>query len=236
MLKFCIIEDNLNSLNKLSHMLESIFINNDFDAEITYKAQCPHKLLSHISSNKINVFLIDIDLNSDLSGIEIAKYIRRINKSAYIIFITSHIEYTLVAFKLKTFDFLTKPLSYKCLNKTIKRLFDDINSCTKEFIKLDNKNTIIDQNEIQYLKRDGMKIVFHTPTRDYEIYSSFCKLQNKLPSNFVRCHKSFIANINNITKIEPLSNIIYFNDSCCDIGPKYKNNFMEVFSHNEHIR
>ena len=35
-------------------------------------------------------------------------------------------------------------------------------------IKIDNKNTIINENEIQYIKRDGMKLVFHTPTRNYE--------------------------------------------------------------------
>ena len=236
MLKFCIIDDNLNTLKKLSYMLESILINNNFDAEISYTTQCPHDLLSHISSNKIDVFLIDIDLNSDLSGLQLAKHIRKLNKNAYIIFTTAHTEFSLIGYKYKTFGFLSKPITYPCLQETILRLFDDINTCSKTFIRLDNKNTIIDENEIEFIKRDGMKIVFHTLSRDYEIYSSFCKLQDKLPSNFVRCHKSFIANINNITKIEPLSNIIYFNDSCCDIGSKYKNNFMEVFSHNEHIR
>ena len=235
MLKFCIIDDNLNTLNKLSHILESIFINNNFDAEIAYTTQCPHDLLSHISSNKIDVFLIDIDLNSDLNGLQLAEQIRKTNKNSYIIFITAHLEYSLDTFKYKTFDFLSKPISFQRLNQTIIRLFDDINTSSKNFIRIDNKNTIIDENEVEFLKRDGMKILFHTPSRDYEIYSSFCKLQNKLPSNFVRCHKSFIANINNITKIEPLSNMVYFNDSSCDIGPKYKNNFMEVFSQHENI-
>ena len=43
-----------------------------------------------------------------------------------------------------------------------------------------------------------MKLVFHTECNDYEVYSSFNKIQDYLPSNFVRCHKSYIANINKI--------------------------------------
>ena len=75
-----------------------------------------------------------------------------------------------------------------------------------------------------------MKLVFHTNSRDYEIYSSFSKIQDKLPDNFVRCHKSFIANIDNITKVESTNNMVYFSNSSCDIGPKYKNNFLEVIN------
>ena len=73
-----------------------------------------------------------------------------------------------------------------------------------------------------------MKVIFHTNSRDYEVYSSFAKIKDQLPKNFVRCHKSFIANVNNISKLEPTSNIIYFNDNNkCYIGPKYKDDVMK---------
>ena len=51
-----------------------------------------------------------------------------------------------------------------------------------------------------------------------------------LPYNFVRCHKSYIVNIEKISNIDLSENTIYFSNSDkCYIGPKYKNNFMEVF-------
>ena len=230
MLRFCIIDDNLNVVDKLSTMLNSIFINNDFDAEITFKSTKAEDALSFISITPINVLLIDIDLKDTLTGIEVVKQLRKTNKNCYIIFTTGHLEYSLIAYKYKTFDFLPKPITLERLEDTIIRLFDDVKENHKNFIKLDNKNTIIDQQQIDYIKRDGMKIVFHTNSRDYQIYSSFNKLQDRLPNNFVRCHRSFIANIDNITKVEPMSNLIFFDDCFCDIGPKYKNNFMEVIN------
>ena len=234
MLKFCIIDDNLKVVTKLSSMLESIFINNNFEAEISFKTHSPEELLNYISDNKVDVFLIDIDLHSSTTGLDIAEQIRKNNKSCYFIFTTGHLEYGFQAYQYKTFDYLPKPITTERLEKTIIRLFEDIGGSTKKFIKLDNRNTIIDENEIKYIKRDGMKVIFHTDSRDYEIYSSFNKLHDKLPDNFVRCHKSFIANVNNVTKLEPSSNIVYFNSSSCDIGPKYKNDFIHKFNDFNH--
>ena len=137
----------------------------------------------------------------------------------------------MVAYKFKTFDYLAKPIAYERLEETVVRLFDDVFSQPKKYIKIDNKNTIIDESEINYIKRDGMKVVFCTDSRDYEIYSSFNKVQSTLPDNFVRCHKSFIANVNKIVNVEPVENRIFFNNKdFCDIGPKFKDDVMEVIS------
>lgn len=230
MLNFCILDDNLDTVNKLSTMLNSIFVKHDFEAKITFKTSSINELLSFVQNNKVDVFVLDIELNAKYTGLQIAEKIRATNKDCYFIFTTAYMEYGLLAYRCKTFDYIQKPITSKRLEDTIIRLFDDIKGVSKKFIRLDNKNTIIDENEVSYIKRDGMKIIFHTEARDYEVYSSFNKIQDKLPDNFVRCHKSFIANVNNITKVEPTSNLVYFNDSSCDIGPKYKNTFMEVIS------
>lgn len=230
MLNFAIIEDDSELLHSLSHMLESIFMQHDFDAQVSFQTTDENELLSHIENNKVDVLLLDIELNSKLKGVEIAEKVRKTNKDCYFIFETAHLEFGLLAYQYKTFDFISKPVTAQRLEGCITRLFDDISGVTKKFIRLDNKNTIIAENEVKYIKRDGMKLIFHTDARDYEIYSSFAKIQNKLPNNFVRCHKSFIANVDNITKVEPMDNVVYFNTSFCDIGPKYKNNFLEVIN------
>lgn len=75
-----------------------------------------------------------------------------------------------------------------------------------------------------------MKLVFCTNTRTYETYSSFSKILDCLPENFVRCHKSFIVNVKNITNVNSIANTILFpNNSNCFIGSKYKNEILEVF-------
>ncbi len=236
MLNFVICDDNLNILNKFSTILENIFMKHNFDAQIGFKTDDVDELLNYINDNKIDVLILDINLKSNKSGLEIASIVREKNKDTYFIFTTAHLEYAMMAYKFKTFDYLAKPVTYERLEETIIRLFEDINGLPKRYIKIDNKKTIIDESEVLYIKRDGMKLVFHTKNRDYETYSSFNKIQNTLPSNFVRTHKSFIVNINNIVNLDPVANIIYFDDdSTCDIGPKYKKDLIEEVKNCGHI-
>ena len=230
MLNFCIIDDKIEFVNRLSNLLNNIFIKYDLNAKIVYTTSDANNCISYVLNNKVDVLLLDIALESKIDGLNIAKIIREQNKQCYFAFITAHTEFVSVAYKYKTFDFIFKPVNPQIIEDMVLRLFEDIKGIPKKFIHIDNKNTIIDENEIEFIKREGMKIIFHTNSRDYEIYSSFAKIQDKLPDNFIRCHKSFIANINNITHIESSSNSIYFKDSSCDIGPKYKNNFMEVIN------
>ena len=229
MLNFVICDDNLSAIDKLSKMLNSIIISHNLKGEITFTTDNPIDLLNFIKNNQVHVLLLDIDLKSSTSGLELAEKIRNVDKSVYIIFVTGHFEFGMVAYKYKTFDFLQKPLTKERFEETILRLYSDVFGNKEKYIRLDHNKTIIKENSIRFIKKDGMKVIFHTDTRDYETYSSFSKISDMLPYNFVRCHKSYIVNMSKITDIDMTENSIFFtpNDKCY-IGPKYKNNFMEV--------
>ena len=229
MLNFVICDDNPAVLNRLSKMLEAIFITNDIDAEIGLKALSASNVINYLESNKVDVLILDINLKSETTGCDIAEMVRKKNKDVYIIFTTGHLEYALIAYKYKTFDYLPKPIVDERLEETILRLMDDMKSSPSKFIRLNNNKTIINQDEVNYIKKDGMKLVFCTNNRTYETYSSFNKIQNCLPDNFVRCHKSFIVNVKNISDINSNNNTILFSpNESCSIGAKYKNEIMEV--------
>ena len=234
MLNFIICDDNIHMINKLSLLFEKTFIQNDFDAKIVLKTQNYKDILSFMSSNMVNVVVLDIEFkNSNLNGLDIANEIRKINKDCYIIFITSHFEYLMKAYEYKTFAYLFKnSLSVDSLSETLTRLFDDISDNTKKFLKIDNKGTFVDLNDIQFIEKSGMKLIYHTLHGCFVTYNSFLKIENNLPKNFVRCHKSFIANIDNIVNVSLSENCIAFKDGdICYIGPKYKNSFMEVINY-----
>ena len=230
MLNFVLCDDNLNIVKKLKEMLEILFVKNDMDAKIGFYADNPEEILKYEKENIVDVLILDINLNSNISGIDLAKEIRKRNKKVYLIFLTGHLEYSLLAYSVKTFDYLPKPITLERLEITLNRLLDDLsNNSNKKFIQINSK-TVINEEEINYIKKDGMKLIFCTSKGNFETYSSFNKIENLLPDNFVRCHKSYIANTDSIQNIN--NNTIIFNsDLSCDIGPKYKNNLMEVFKY-----
>lgn len=232
MLDFILCDDNSNVLMKLEKMLESVFISKKFDAQIVLSTTQPDELINYTRNHTFNVAILDIDLKSKVSGLDLANMIRKKDKNVYIIFTTGHLEYGLMAYKYKTFDYLPKPITMERLEDTLVRLFEDVSGSRSRFVRLDNNKTIIKEDSIQYIQKDGMKVIFHTDTRDYETYSSFKKILPQLPNQFVQCHKSYIVNLQKITDVNTANNTIFLNnnqDSKCYIGPKYKNQFMEVF-------
>lgn len=229
MLNFVLCDDNVKILEKLKSMLEKIFEKNNYEACVSFMSDKIDDILSYVEDNKVDVLMLDINLRSNKTGIELAEDVRKKNKDVYLIFTTGHLEYAMIAYKVKTFDYLAKPITVDRLEETIERLFEDINGLPKRFIKIDNKNTIIDAAEIQYIKREGMKLNFHTPSCDYDTYSSFAKFEERLPESFIRCHKSFVVNEDNIKNVDPVTLTVHFKDGTfCSIGPKYKQDFMEV--------
>lgn len=230
MLNFVLCDDNKIVLEKFSKMLNLIFERNDFCGNIALATTNPEKAYQFIKENNVDAVILDIDFNSEINGIELAQKIRDINKKIYIIFETAHLEYLLLAYKCKTFDYLTKPISLNNLEETISRLFNDVtlNTSSKSFIKIGNSN-LINANSVFFIEKNKTQLIFKCKSAEYSTYSSFNKILPNLPSTFIRCHKSFIVNVSNIQKID--NSIIYFdknNQLTCSIGQVYKKKFMEV--------
>ena len=234
MLDFVICDDNANALSRLEKLLESAFISRNLEAQIVLSTTEPGDLINFLKHNSVNVVILDIDLKAKVTGLDLANLIRKQDKNVYIIFTTGHLEYGLIAYKYKTFDYLPKPVTIERLLDTLDRLVDDMFGDDTKFVRLDNNKTIIKQDGIQYIQKDGMKVIFHTDTRDYETYSSFKKILPQLPHQFVQCHKSYIVNTKKITDVDVINNSIFLNNNenlKCYIGPKYKNQLMEVLNY-----
>ena len=69
MLSFVICDDNLNILDRLAKMLESIFTKNNYDASVVYKCDNADDILKYIDDNNpADVLMLDINLKSSKSG------------------------------------------------------------------------------------------------------------------------------------------------------------------------
>ena len=230
MLNFVLCDDNSSFINGLEVMLSKLFVKHNLDAKIGFKTDSTSKLLEYVKNNSVDVLFLDITLKDKNVGLNVAEEIRKINKNLNLIFTTGHFEFVMRAYKVNAFDYLVKPISQDKLEETLLRLVDYMDNSNNRFIKV-NGTTFINQNDIHYIKKEGMKLIYYTRDAEYEAYNSFSKIINDLSHDFVRCHKSFIANVSNIRHIESNTNTILFNNgSKCYIGPSYKNNFMEVIS------
>jgi len=101
-------------------------------------------------------------------------------------------------------------------------------------IKVDGKIINIPLNEILYIKGMQRYIQIVTKNNKYTSLTSLFKLSEHLPKEtFLRVHKSYIINVNNISSIE--GNIIRINDEMIPISKGKRDQFFKDLEENVDI-
>ena len=198
---------------------------------IEYIQHFPDLIVSQVCSNgfegikaiqqyKPDLIILDIQMPK-INGFEMLELIE--NRPA-VIFATAFDEYAIKAFEAHAIDYLLKPFNQDRFEKAIKKWREQKNSSagekqTKQL--LDDVSLTAPQNERIVIK-DGSKIKI-IPIQDVhylEAADDFVKvftkegyfLKNKTmshfeqvldPVQFVRSHRSYIVNLQQITRIDP---------------------------------
>ena len=61
--------------------------------------------------------------------------------------------------------------------------------------------TILPYHDIYYLEAREKKIFLRTLNEEYGFYSTMEQLEKELPDTFLRCHRSYIVNMDKVEKI-----------------------------------
>ena len=77
-------------------------------------------------------------------------------------------------------------------------------------------------SSVYYIEKSENKCIISTNSGDFYIKTSLNKMLDKLPKSYKRCHKSFIANINNVKVIDNKNKLLIFeNDINCPISDTF---------------
>lgn len=225
MAKVLIVEDDLLTGKGLEAIINSI--NSKIEIDITGYAG---KALNYIKSIDYDMFLLDIQLK-DYSGFELAKEIRNIDnyKLTPIIFITAIPTRELMAFKeIHCYDYIVKPFKEEEVRDTLRTVINHgIIVEEKVYLKLKQKDYsyLVKQDEIIYIEAKNKKVFIITINESIDLSTYTLKqLLDKLTTNFIRCHKGYIINLNYIKKIDKVNNDIYLHgiELPIPVGRKYR--------------
>ncbi|MEM8896047.1 MAG: LytTR family DNA-binding domain-containing protein [Bacteroidota bacterium] len=169
-----------------------------------------------------DIVFIDVEMPK-LSGLEI---IRNLPYNPAIIIVSGSPDHAAEAFELDVTDYLVKPIeNYARFLKSIEKVRKLINSdknydSEKLFLKVDSTIINLAKTDIFYIKALGDYVQLITHHKTYTVKYKLSAIHGKLSSEFVRTHRSFIVNINNIENIE--QNSIEINKEFVPIGESYK--------------
>jgi DNA-binding LytR/AlgR family response regulator len=214
MVKTFIIDDEPNAAKYLKSLLEH---NTEIDIIGLYTSAL--EALSDFKTKAPDLVFTDIEM-PDLNGIYLAEQLLKINPHCNIVFTTAYDEYAIEAFEINALDYLLKPISTQRLNQTLSRIVNKSKSINPDIleeistssmkplgkivISQDESMILIDINDISYFESRGKEIHIHTSDCHYTINKTLSYYEKKLvASNFYRCHKSYLINLNKLVKLSP---------------------------------
>ena len=223
-MNIAICDDELPVLKAIAKITEAAIISNDFDAEVSLVTTNQSLIFNGIKNHEIDVLFLDIDFdNGGVNGIEFALELRKLNKEFKLIFLTGHFEYAMLSFKCKTFDYIMKPIDTNKIIAVLNRLKSELSEAELGLFKV-NKDYMLRTKDILFIERNKSKATVYTKDSTYETCSSLNTLEQELPNSFVRVHRSYIVNTDQIYKISREEKSIYFeNNKCCPLGQLHFN-------------
>lgn len=218
-MNIAICDDELQTLKAIAKITEASIISNNFDAEVSLVTQDQGAVYNGIRNHEIDILFLDVDFNNGgMNGIDFGLELRKINKDFKLIFMTAHFEYVMLSFKCKTFDYIMKPLDLDKITSVLNRLKADLAETELGLLKV-NKDYLVRTKDILFIERNKSKATIYTKDSTYETCSSLNTLEHDLPNNFVRVHRSYIVNTDQISKVSKENKSIYFDQNlCCPLG------------------
>jgi len=173
-----------------------------------------------INQLKPDIVFLDIQLPR-ITGIEVLELL---DHSPMIIFTTAYDEYAIKAFEKNAVDYLMKPFSRERFsqaiekvkariaiqsqsNQSIQQLSDNLTTGTfldRIVVKSNQAINVIPTEDINYLEAQDDYVMIHTSGSRYMKKQTMKYFEDRLdPNQFIRIHRSFIANVTTISKLEP---------------------------------
>lgn len=223
MLKIAICDDNTELCKNLREQLLEMF-----EAGVTvivYKS-IPELMTDYEKGKERNVadiLLMDIDVDGE-NGIEAVEELQKHYSQLKVIFITAHIDYSVDIFRVNPSHLLLKPIEPERLKEALEKVQHQLKDEEQECYVVSFKGNLfkLRARDILYFESEKRTVILHARNDSWTIYRKLDEVQQELPEYFLRCHQSYLVNMNEIRCMKPLKIELYNGEEIPISRPKYK--------------
>ncbi|GGG19139.1 DNA-binding response regulator [Dokdonia pacifica] len=162
-----------------------------------------------VKNTPVDIIFLDIQMPG-LSGIQ---FVKSLQNPPAIIFTTAYREYAVESYELDVIDYLLKPITMDRFFKSITKYFDKVGD---PIIQKETLSTTVTEDDHIYVNtnRKYVKVVFkevlyvesikdyvriHLEKESISTKEKISVFEQKVPSYFMRTHRSYMVNTNKIT-------------------------------------
>ena len=239
-----IVDDEISNIKGLQKKVNNLFPN----ITIIGSYQKPEAAIEAIKELRPQLVFLDIQMPR-INGFELLKAVEVIDFQ--VIFVTAYSEYAIKAFKQNAVDYILKPIDGLELKLAVQKAISAIVSHDKmelnsKLLKLISA-TVTDNNKLIVPTVKGLSFIPQDEVLHIEGYEGYTKIhldddstlmssynlgkfEKVVSSNFFKCHKSHIVNINKVRHFENEGYLVLENKQRVPISRANRKAFLEIFS------
>ena len=197
-------------------------------------AQCQSALEARkfLSDNVVDAIFCDINM-PDLNGMD---FVKTLTAPPLIVFTTAYSEYAIEGFKVNAVDYLLKPFGLQDFQRAANRLKERLSISSAPassndtddtlFLKTDYRILKVNIPDIRYVEAmsEYLKVWLEGEAKPIITLLSMKKMEERLPANFMRIHRSYIINLDKIQEVNK-NRVIMDAETYLPIGDLYKDAF-----------
>ena len=222
MIKVLAIDDEPLALQQLATYIRKIpFL------ELMGECQSALEAKEVLNNETIDAIFCDINM-PDLNGMD---FVKSLAAPPLVVFTTAYSEYAVEGFKVDAVDYLLKPFGLDDFRRAATRLQNRLKVDLQPedntiFVKTDYKVIKLSISDIRYIEgmSEYLKIYLEGQQKPVVTLLSMKKMEEYLPSHFMRIHRSYIINLKKILEVNK-NRVIMDSDTYLPIGENYKEAF-----------
>ncbi len=195
-----IIEDEARIAHRLQRMATEFFVSQSLSINICDSLQ---KGLDQITNQPPDLLLLDLNLNGD-NGFEVLE--QMVASSFHTIIVSANTDKAITAYAYGVLDFVPKPFDQERLFKALQRFISPTSNVDEDIkylaVKKAGQVRLINITEVIYIKGAGIYTELHLNNGKSELHDKSLELlQQLLPHQFERIHKSYLLNFSQVDKM-----------------------------------
>lgn len=200
-MNIAVCEDNAADCQKICDYIKRHCDKNCFVCEIrTFDSG--EALLSAFEPGAYNAIFLDIYMG-ELTGMETARQIRRLDDVCALVFITVSKEHALESYSVRAASFVVKPIEEEAMDTALLQCHSIFLKNARYIEVMSDRQTVkVPLSKISYVEVLDKDSLFHTDEGIIKTHMPLNEIEKALGgSPFLRCHRACLVNMNHVNRV-----------------------------------
>ena len=176
--------------------------------------------LAALKSDPLDAVVLDLHMPG-LSGPEL---LASIGDRVPAIIVSGDSSFALESYRFRVLDYLLKPVTFDAFARALRKLDAPAPSANGNdhvvFVRSGTEIARVDLREVRFMKSESNYVRFTFADKEITTLMNMRDLERKLPSSFVRVHRSFIVNLDHVDRLD--SNDIKVGRALVPVSDSYR--------------